>query len=771
MARIVTTGTRPKETPATPLAKPTATRSRPVPTLQEQVEELQQDVEEISASPRELAVLTFDTLGDPALHPQSQAYMSDEAGGPQPVFSDGVAWRRIKDGVKVSKLPKTIMFNGQSNMAARVPVTAGYSAMLRFLGPDILGFNHTTQSFTPVIDGSAHARANYAGGTTALAATKVWQVDASGPTFVDETTDFNSAGNADVQLIVAGEEVGDYVAFGFGAKFQRLMFDYANGTAGVGGAVAWEYLTATGWKALTGVADETNGFKAAAADGRQVSWTVPGSDWTAQSLNASSQFYVRARVTTIYSTNPIFDQGFIGPSGSTGSGPGLGQIGTLLARRIAASVGATAEDPIRTYALAYPSQGIAYFRKLSATKAFFEDGSQHGTLNNYDLLKSYVDVTGIVPERYVWCQGEADSGMTQAAYYAEFSAHVADLRADYPGIKILVIGTIGNGQQRSIDANGAGVGTIAGVFAAQKQFCDEHPDYMLFLDNRDMSGFTAWWGGKYTGNHYTDYAGFEECGERCFALLQGRTRPPVMQIMHLDDALVWTNRFLYIRSISGTGFDVQWQGQMVAESLVAHTNTPAHIPYDAEIGYRSPIDFDAANAETLKKTGLAATNDWSVFVVAKGDLLGANKDLIYLQSADVNNRVALNWCGGSNAHKYFYNSGDASFTPEPYAADVTAWHTYMFVLNTTGTTVSLYIDGALYGSATINGSEVNMTELWIASILNTSNFDGRIVCVAYALGVVADATAALKAHKWADVEFKFHEYRAYMERHGLPAAA
>ncbi len=144
-------------------------------------------------------------------------------------------------------------------------------------------------------------------------AVKAWQVDADGgPAYVDETTDFNSATSADVLPFPASEAVGDYFAVGLATKFGKLKLDNAGGTAGVGGTVAWEYWNGSAWTALSGVTDGTTGFTAAAADGQVVSWTMPA-DWATTSINGSAQlYYVRARVTQVYTTNPVYDQGFVG---------------------------------------------------------------------------------------------------------------------------------------------------------------------------------------------------------------------------------------------------------------------------------------------------------------------------------------------------------------------------------------------------------------------------------------------------------------------------
>lgn len=140
---------------------------------------------------------------------------------------------------------------------------------------------------------------------------RVWQYDDSAGTFVEETPDANDTGDADWTVFPATEGVNDYVAFGFDKTFTQIKFDYANGTAGVGGAVTWQYWGANGWADLTGVTDGTAGFTTAVADGLTVTWTLP-TDWETNALSTGDQlFYVRAIITTVYTTNPILDQGFI----------------------------------------------------------------------------------------------------------------------------------------------------------------------------------------------------------------------------------------------------------------------------------------------------------------------------------------------------------------------------------------------------------------------------------------------------------------------------
>lgn len=146
------------------------------------------------------------------------------------------------------------------------------------------------------------------------AAAQVWQIDdpAGSPVFVNETTDFNSAGANDVDPWPTSEAIGDQMAVGFAQKFSKLRLNV--GTAGVGGTLTWRYWNGTSWTTLSGVSDGTTGLTTSGTN--NVTWTAP-TDWVARSLNGSaSLYYVVAQVATTYSTNPIITQGFVGGQGA-----------------------------------------------------------------------------------------------------------------------------------------------------------------------------------------------------------------------------------------------------------------------------------------------------------------------------------------------------------------------------------------------------------------------------------------------------------------------
>ena len=152
----------------------------------------------------------------------------------------------------------------------------------------------------------------------AFGAVKIF--DDSLSAFEDETTDANDQGDADWQIFgTLTEATDDYIALGFQRKFNTVIFDNANGTAGIDGgslAAVWEYFNGSTWSSLASVTDGTASgglaFTAAVSDGQTLTYTEP-TDWATTILDSSaSLYYIRLRITAgDYSTNPVYDQGFI----------------------------------------------------------------------------------------------------------------------------------------------------------------------------------------------------------------------------------------------------------------------------------------------------------------------------------------------------------------------------------------------------------------------------------------------------------------------------
>jgi len=157
-----------------------------------------------------------------------------------------------------------------------------------------------------LVAGASAATQTFVSGSEAL---QVWQVNTGGTVFTNMTTQFNDATAANFLPFAAVEVVADYVAFGKATTFTKITLSNVGGTAGSGGVVTWEYWDGAAWSALT-VVDGTSGFTAALSAGQTVTWTAP-TNWTANTLSAQLAYYVRARVTTVFATNPAYSQGFL----------------------------------------------------------------------------------------------------------------------------------------------------------------------------------------------------------------------------------------------------------------------------------------------------------------------------------------------------------------------------------------------------------------------------------------------------------------------------
>lgn len=132
--------------------------------------------------------------------------------------------------------------------------------------------------------------------------TQAWSNDGAA-TWVDETTDVNDVGTADVTL--QGTGVGNAWYFSYTAPFDGMAI--AISTAQSAGTLVWEYWNGSTWATLTvsGVFTATGNVK--------FTWTRP-SAWAATTVNGSggSNYYVRVRVSSGLTTAPILSTAYIG---------------------------------------------------------------------------------------------------------------------------------------------------------------------------------------------------------------------------------------------------------------------------------------------------------------------------------------------------------------------------------------------------------------------------------------------------------------------------
>lgn len=101
------------------------------------------------------------------------------------------------------------------------------------------------------------------------------------------------------------EAINDFVAIGLEEyRFGKVYFHLNSaGTQGAGGVVSWQYWNGSTWGALT-VVDGTSGFTS--ADTVQILKITVPSDWAKTTVNGVNGYWIRAIITTVYSTNPDY---------------------------------------------------------------------------------------------------------------------------------------------------------------------------------------------------------------------------------------------------------------------------------------------------------------------------------------------------------------------------------------------------------------------------------------------------------------------------------
>jgi hypothetical protein len=128
--------------------------------------------------------------------------------------------------------------------------------------------------------------------------TQMWMDNAGA--FTDETTDINDVGTADVTIT---NTAANAWYFGYDYAFNHMVLQIS--TAQTGGTIVWEYYNGSTWATLTvaGVLTATGWAR--------LTWTTP-SDWTSTSVNSVTKFYVRMRISVVFTTAPILSRGHVG---------------------------------------------------------------------------------------------------------------------------------------------------------------------------------------------------------------------------------------------------------------------------------------------------------------------------------------------------------------------------------------------------------------------------------------------------------------------------
>ena len=244
-----------------------------------------------------------------------------------------------------------------------------------------------------------------------------WQYDASADSFVDLTEELNDAAAGDVEPFPATEEVGDLFYIGHIQAFDRVSIEI--GTPGVGGTLAWEYWDGTAWQALT-VTDGTGGFTAAAGS-HDLTFTPPV-DWATTQLNLPINgrrlFYIRARLTALYTTNPVLDRATLdgGRIRLTATGH---QVEPLQTVSIKGVVGTTEANG--TFQVERIDNDTLDLIGPSFSNAYVSGGTVHGRLETTIASVSGGDATlnaaagASVAGTAAWAYGTDDTAAFQAA--------------------------------------------------------------------------------------------------------------------------------------------------------------------------------------------------------------------------------------------------------------------------------------------------------------------------------------------------------------------
>lgn len=130
--------------------------------------------------------------------------------------------------------------------------------------------------------------------------THVKVFDASGGTY----TDILPATSLPVELYPSVPAVGDILYAGAQTNvtgyeigpFSSLVFDIETVSSGL--TIVWEYWNGAAWTSLSLTKDNTDSFKTAGV--RTVHW-LPSSNWTTTSVDGSTGYWVRARITAVSS--------------------------------------------------------------------------------------------------------------------------------------------------------------------------------------------------------------------------------------------------------------------------------------------------------------------------------------------------------------------------------------------------------------------------------------------------------------------------------------
>lgn len=348
------------------------------------------------------------------------------------------------------------------------------------------------------------------GGAFDTSISKVWNVDVSG-SIVDQTEVANSGTN-NWSLFPTLQSVGDYALFGFTEPFTRIVFDYASGSAGVGGEVEWEYWDGNSWESLPNVTDNTAGFTASVADNISVTWDEP-TNWQQTIFNSGqSLYYIRARITTNYTIRPILDQGRVSaPMGiveSVAVIPGDDGAGQLQ----------DSTDRDEVWIIVKRTINGATKRYVEFFEYDFETGDDPGDAYYSDSLITYNGVATTTITGLDHLEGETVKILADGAIVPEKTVSSGQITLDNSASKVH-IGLAYKHKLKTLKVKaGNPVGTPIGrpkrIYGLTFVLLNSHtfkygpsPADLIDVDFRQVSHFTGTPVPPFTGEHFAEFNG------------------------------------------------------------------------------------------------------------------------------------------------------------------------------------------------------------------------------------------------------------------------
>lgn len=154
---------------------------------------------------------------------------------------------------------------------------------------------------------------------TAENPTQVWRFSAFGG-WTDLTTEATNATDADVspfEPTPANQAVNDEFYIGFDNPIAAISFDRAGCTAGVAGVFSKELSNGSGgWTTCGNLYDQTSNLNATVGDRHVMGWRRTQIAGMGQNtVNGVAKYYVRLRLTTVYTTAPTISQIYGGQVG------------------------------------------------------------------------------------------------------------------------------------------------------------------------------------------------------------------------------------------------------------------------------------------------------------------------------------------------------------------------------------------------------------------------------------------------------------------------